>query len=55
MEPKDREQKRGNRNYEVTPDGRLKVNLSQLMKSDKVREFYRSIESSRGEKAVKKK
>jgi hypothetical protein len=54
MEPNGREQKRGRRNYEVTSDGRLKVNLSELMKSEKVREFYRSLEPLRGERAIKK-
>lgn len=54
MDANDREQKRGKRNYEATSDGRLKVNLSKLMESEKVREFYRSIEHLRGERAVKK-
>ena len=54
MEPKDREQNRGKRDYEISSDGRLKVNLSKLMESEKVREFYRSIEPLRGERAVKK-
>lgn len=54
MEPNDREQKHGKRNYEVTSDGRLKVNLSELMKSEKVREFYRSLEPLRDASAIKK-
>ncbi|MFL6194642.1 MAG: hypothetical protein ACJ75H_10765 [Thermoanaerobaculia bacterium] len=29
--------------YEITPDGRMRVNLSSLLKKDKVRAFYRSI------------
>jgi hypothetical protein len=31
------------RKYEITSDGQIKVNLNSLVRSGKVKEFYRSI------------
>ncbi len=43
METKNGGQQDHRRSYEVTPDGRVKVNIAKLLESPKVREFYKSI------------
>jgi hypothetical protein len=53
METKNGGQQDHRRSYEVTPDGRVKVNISKLLESPKVREFYRSIRQMTVEKAPK--
>ena len=42
-ETRARGSKQQTHDYDITPDGRMKVNLSSLLKKDKVRAFYRSI------------
>jgi hypothetical protein len=43
MEPITEE--RNKKYYEITPDGRMKVNISELLQKRKVRDFYKSIKS----------
>lgn len=52
MKTKNEEQLENRRSYEVTSDGRVKVNIAKLMESPKVRAFYKSI---RPPEAVEKK
>ncbi len=39
--------------YEITSDGRVKVNVAKLLENPKVREFYRSIRQMAVEKTPK--
>ena len=39
--------------YEITSDGRVKVNIAKLLKNPKVREFYSSVRQLAVEKTPK--
>ncbi len=39
--------------YEITSDGRVKVNVAKLLKNPKVQEFYKSIRETTVEKSRK--
>ena len=41
--------------YEISPDGRVKVNISKLVKSQEVQDFYASLRPSGGKEKVGKK